>query len=159
MPWYCSQSILQTKSIHLNGLVYLTTEEYIWGICWRTCQKTVLSLYIWCCLDLGIPTGLISLQAGKPQSPMKPVSMVATVNKSGPSPGKRSGSSPPDLLRNVWSHTGAPVLASFGDAQTWLGWAELLSPCAECLVLQRERSWWSVHQPVCSRTAAAASLQ
>ena len=72
-----------------------------------------------------IPTGLISVQVGKPQSPVKPVSLVATVSKSGPSPGKRPGSSPPDPLRNVWSRTRVPVLVSFGDTQTWLGWAEL----------------------------------
>lgn len=71
------------------------------------------------------PLGLISSQVGKPQSPVKPVSLVATVSKSGPSPGKRPGSSPPDPLRNVWSRTRVPVLVSFGDTQTWLGWAEL----------------------------------
>lgn len=59
---------------------------------------------------------------------MKLMSMVATVNKSGISPGKRPGSSPADLLRNVWSHTGVTMLASSGDTQMWLGWDEL--PCS-----------------------------
>ena len=40
-----------------------------------------------------------------------------------------------------------------------VGWAILLSPCAECLISQRERSWWSIHQSVFSKTEAVASLQ